>query len=65
MIVLIVLPLVPSYIYRLLTTATDNLGSIPSTTAIAISLILHRIPQKVTEMESEATGEAAAHGQFQ
>ncbi len=62
---LIVPPLVPSYIYRLLTAATDNLRSIhESTTAIAISLILHRIPQKVTEMESEATGKAAVHGQF-
>lgn len=27
-----------------------------STAAMAISLILHHIPQKVTEMESEATG---------
>lgn len=63
--VLIVPPMVPSYIYRLLTTATDNLRSIRSTTAIAISLILHRIPQKVTEMESEATGKAEAHRQFQ
>lgn len=65
MTVLIVPPLVPSYIYWLLTTATDILWSMCSTAAMAISLILHHIPQKVTETESEATGKPAAHRQFQ
>lgn len=39
-----------------------------ATAAIAISLILHCIPQKVTGMEAEASGEeaaVAAHRQFQ
>lgn len=57
-IVLIVPPIVHSYIYGLLTTVTDNLRSICSTTAIAVSSILLPIPQKVTEIESEASGEA-------
>lgn len=41
-------------------------GSIhKSSTAIAVSLIRHHVPQKVTEMESKETGKAAAHRQFQ
>lgn len=42
--------------------------SMRATAAIAISLILHCIPQKVTGMEAEASGEEAAvatHRQFQ
>lgn len=62
--------LVPSYIYRLLTAVTDNLRSIHESikaiaTAVTISLIPYRVPQKVTEMESWATGRAAVHRQFQ
>lgn len=62
--------LVPSYIYRLLTAVTDNLRSIHESIkaiamAVAISLIPYCVPQKVTEMESWATGRAAVHRQFQ
>lgn len=58
------------YIYRLLTAVTDNLRSIHESikaiaTAVAISLIPYCVPQKVTEMESWATGRAAVHRQFQ
>lgn len=54
-------PLVPSYIYRLLTAATDNLQSMRSTIVIAISLIRHRIHKRLQKWSRRHLAKAAVH----